>query len=77
MWAEHQLCSNKPASLTAIDRIPASERLDEVARIMAAGLIRLHSETRGGEAPDQGESSLPVSAEPSVHAPRRTGRRAA
>ena len=52
----------KPAILTA------AERLDELAEILAAGLIRLHSPKSSPLSPTIGESSLDCPAHQSGHA---------
>lgn|GEM_PF-3445753 len=51
-----------------IDRMTADERLDEVAEILAAGLMRLMSRQSSPLSADSGESSLDCPADQSGHA---------
>ena len=50
------------------DRLTAEERLDEVAEILAAGLMRLMSRQSSPLSADLGESSLDCPAHQSGHA---------
>ena len=50
---------------TKAEHLSAEERLTEVVEILAAGLLRLRSETVRGGAGDRGESSLDYSPDPS------------
>jgi hypothetical protein len=49
-------------------RMTAEERLDEIADILAAGLIRLHARKSSSLSRDRGESSLDFSLHQSGHA---------
>jgi len=52
----------------------AAERLDEVAEILAAGLMRLRARKSSTLSPDTGESSLDFSVDQRGHArPREHG----
>ena len=50
------------------DQMSAAERLDEIADILAAGLIRLRARQSSPLSPDCGESSLDCPAHQSGHA---------
>jgi hypothetical protein len=54
----------------AIDprRLSATERLDEIAEILAAGLMRLRARKSTQISPDPGESSLDFSPDQRAHA---------
>ena len=57
------------------DRMSTAERLDEVAAILAAGLVRLRNRRSGGKRHDSNalrEGSLDFSAATSVHDAPRT-----
>jgi hypothetical protein len=49
----------------------AAERLDEIADILAAGVMRLHARKSSQISGDPGESSLDFSADQRGHAPVR------
>jgi len=51
------------------DRMTAAERLDEMAEIIAAALMRLRVRKSSPLSADRGESSLDLPATQSVHAP--------
>ena len=51
------------------DRMTAAERLDEVADILAAGLIRLKARKSSRKSADARESSVDFTARQSGHAP--------
>ncbi len=51
----------------AVDRMPAGERLAEVAEILAAGLVRLISRQSTALSADPGESSLDCADDQSGH----------
>lgn len=51
-------------------RLSASERLDEIAEILAAGLIRLNARKSSPLSAPRGESSLDCAAHQSSHADR-------
>jgi hypothetical protein len=51
-----------------LDLMTAVERLDEVAEILAAGLMRLRARQSTPESPDCGEGSLDCPAQQSGHA---------
>lgn len=57
------------------DRMSAAERLDEIAGILAAALMRLRARKSSALSADCGESCLDLPATQSVHAPisRRRG----
>lgn len=50
------------------DRVSAAERLDEIAEILAAGLMRLRARKSSPISADCRESSLDLPAAQSVHA---------
>ena len=52
-------------------RMSAAERLDEIAEILAAGLMRLRARKSSPLSRDRGESSLDYSPDRSGHAPAR------
>lgn len=54
------------------DRMTAAERLDEIAEILAAGLMRLQARKSSHLSPTRGESSLDYAAHQSSHADRLT-----
>jgi hypothetical protein len=58
------------------DRMTAAERLDEVAAILAVGLVRLVTSKSSELSADPGESSLHFSPDQSGHALRKSQRRA-
>jgi hypothetical protein len=51
-----------------LDRLTPAERFDEIAEILAAGLIRLRARQSSHLSPDCGESSLDCAAHQSGHA---------
>ena len=53
----------------ALDMLSATERLDEIAEILAAGLMRLRTRQSSALSADRGESCLPNSADQSGHRP--------
>ena len=53
---------------TYTNRMSAAERLDEIADILAAGLIRLSARKSSALSRDRGESSLDFSPDQSGHA---------
>jgi hypothetical protein len=55
------------------DRMSAAERLDEIADILAAGLIRLRAHKSSSLSPDRRESSLDFSPDRSGHVETLTG----
>jgi hypothetical protein len=54
------------------DLMDPAERLDEIAEILAAGLVRLNTRKSSGLSPRRGESSLDCAAHQSSHADRLT-----
>ena len=50
------------------DLMTAAERLDEIAEILAAGLMRVRARQSSPQSADFGESSLDCPADQSVHA---------
>ena len=52
----------------AIDQLRPIERIDEIADILAAGLMRLHARKSSRISADIGESSLDCAARQSGHA---------
>jgi len=50
-----------------------AERITEIARILALGLIRLHARKSSPIVADGGESSLDFTPPESVHAPKGKG----
>jgi hypothetical protein len=61
---------------TKAEHLSVEERLTEVVEILAAGLLRLRSETVRGGAGDRGESSLNCAAHQSGRVlPKRAGAR--
>ena len=55
------------------NQLTAAERLEEIADLLAAGLMRLRARQSSPFSPDNGESSLDFSADQSGHAaPKRT-----
>ena len=59
------------------DLMTAAERLDEVARILAAGILRARARRQGSQAQsigNNGESSLDTTAEESGHVRTKTRR---
>jgi hypothetical protein len=52
-------------------RLSAAERLDEIAEILATGLMRLRARKSSPLSRDPGESSLDFSADQRSHAPAR------
>ena len=54
------------------DRMSAQERLDEIAEILAAGLMRLNARKSSALSKHGGESSLDYAAHQSGHADRLT-----
>jgi hypothetical protein len=52
-------------------RLSAAERLDEIAEILASGLMRLRARKSSALSRDSGESSLDFSADQRGHAPTR------
>src|SRR3954469_23383224 len=76
------LCSSRVSDITVApmlagpnplhpDRMAAAERLDEVAAILAAGLVRLLAPKSSELSADPGESSLHFSPDQSGHALRK------
>ena len=57
-------CAVNPLS---VNRMSAAERLDEIADILAAGLIRLRARKSSGLSRDGGESSLDFSPDQRGH----------
>ncbi len=57
------------------DRMTAADRLDEVAELLAAGLVRLRAPKSSELSADPGESSLHFSPDRSGHALRKSRRR--
>jgi hypothetical protein len=53
-------------------RLSAPERLDEIAEILAAGLMRLQARKSSHLSPIRGESSLDCAGHQSMHADRLT-----
>ena len=58
------------------DRMTASERLDEVASILATGLRRLIARKSSSLSGDRGESSLAMSPDQRLHADHDQGQEA-
>ena len=55
------------------DRMTAAERLDEIADLLAAGLIRLRARKSSSLPGDRGESPLAMSPDQRLHADREQG----
>jgi hypothetical protein len=53
------------------EQLSAAERLDEIAEILAAGLMRLRARKSSPLSRDHGESSLDFSPDQRGHAPAR------
>ena len=51
----------------AVTLLSATERIDEIAEILAAGLMRLHARKSSRLSPDVGDSSLHISPVQSGH----------
>jgi hypothetical protein len=62
--------ANRGAQMSALKPhlMTAAERLDEVAEILAAGLMRARAKQSSPQSADYGESSLDCPADQSVHA---------
>jgi hypothetical protein len=54
--------------------MPPAERLAELGRILAAGLIRMKARQSSSLSADSGESSVDLSRPKSTHATRKPGR---